>query len=629
MADIKLNDAQVPRSVTYPADSDELPTDTARPTDETQERTLSREAVLKQYQQQLSQQQGQLPTELAQKQQALLRQLIGLLDPKATSSLTQPSSPNNSTANNPLQQLLLRILPLLPAGDPLLDQPVLQQGKQQLPLRQLIINPSLLTTLLQQLPPALKENTPQGQALMQWLVQSLSVRIPEGQLTRNLLSQFAQQQINLLPGEPDRRLQQTLEQLGRATLQFILRSQATGLAASGKETSTGMPNSSTTLASTAQELAPGAVKPSPQDKAQSPPSTPGTGPKLDAEQADDNSTPETEHVIKSAVKKEMAPNALANIPTKGDAAISPNQSKSTVTTPVEAQNERPALLQRIGSLLRPSGPAVAIMAPVDTGSIQVNSPINESFGAFVFELGQQLTSGRLPELLRPSLKTLHEALQQPLQQSEDVEQWFEFLMRPLSSSSSSSRALQQWAFTLLTIRLQQLTPEQDEHKKQQTEPGLLQRDDEKQTTQKLAAAFSGQLERFKQLHQELQQPLPTYIPLPPQQPGGRESGLSLKQSPGKHSPYQWTLSFIIEPPQLGPIQIRACLDIPDIQLQATAERLSSVDKLRETLPLLEARFRELGLVPTNFLCRQGKVSFPSDEEESSHELSTPGLSIRI
>jgi len=654
VADIKFNDAQVSRSVIYPADSDDLSADAALPADEAQDRTLSREAALKQYQQQLTQQQGQLPGELAQKQQALLRQLIGLLDPKASPSLDQLSSPTNNATNTPLQQLLLRILPLLPSGDPLLEQPVLQQGKQQLPLRQLITNPALLTTLLQQLPPVLKENTPQGQALMQWLVQSLSVRIPAGQLTKNLVSQLAQQHINLLPGEPDKRLQQTLELLGRATLQFILQSQATGLSRSGKEINAGVLNSSATRPNP-QEPSSGVVTSSPQNKAQSNPGASETGHKLDGEQADDGSTHETDHdtaALKSAaiaskgirsaspsptddhgikfvLKKETAQNTVGSMSAEGDAAVPTSKNKSTVTTSIETQNGRPALLQRIGSLLRPSDPGIASVEHVNTASMMPDQPARMSFGAFVFELGQQLTSGRLPELLRPSLKKLHEALQQPLQQSEDVEQWLEFLMRPLSSSSSPSRALQQWAFTLLTIRLQQLAPEQDERKNLETDPGLSQRDDEKQTTQKLAAAFSGQLERFKQLHQELQQPLPTYVPLPPQQPGGRESGLSLKRSPGKCSPYQWTLSFIIEPPQLGPIQIRACLDIPDIQLQATAERLSSVDKLRDTLPLLEARFRELGLVPSNFLYRQGKVSFPSDEDESSLELSNPGLSIRI
>lgn len=37
-----------------------------------------------------------------------------------------------------------------------------------------------------------------------------------------------------------------------------------------------------------------------------------------------------------------------------------------------------------------------------------------------------------------------------------------------------------------------------------------------------------------------------------------------------------------------------------------AERLTTVDKIRQTLPLLEGRFRELGLQPTPFICRQGK-----------------------
>ena len=60
-----------------------------------------------------------------------------------------------------------------------------------------------------------------------------------------------------------------------------------------------------------------------------------------------------------------------------------------------------------------------------------------------------------------------------------------------------------------------------------------------------------------------------------------------------------------------------------------AERLSAVDKIKETLPLLEGRFRELGLTPGGFVCRQGKITPPQTEDEISSASPTAGVSIRI
>lgn len=130
------------------------------------------------------------------------------------------------------------------------------------------------------------------------------------------------------------------------------------------------------------------------------------------------------------------------------------------------------------------------------------------------------------------------------QQGDEVKQWFYLLQQPLSSSSSTGRALQQWALTLFFNPLQQLQSEADEgNRRQQQQSNPLLDEEHKQLTEKLATSLLGQTERFKQLHQETQQLLPTYVPLPPQQPGGRESGLSLQRSPGKQNPYQWTSAF--------------------------------------------------------------------------------------
>ena len=633
MSDIKLNDS-APVAQPHYADGESL--------DNTSNQTQRQEgaaantpaALMRQYLSQLTSQQGRLPDEVAQKQQALLRLLSSQLENSGQSSGSNPE-------NQPLQQLLQRLLPLLRPQDPLLNQQVMTLDKVPVLLRQLAATPSLVTTLMQQLPLSLQESSSSGRALMQWLVQSIALRVPAEQINRNLVSALTQQQIVLPSAEIDKRQMMNLDQLSRATLQFLLQSQLStkstipqpGTTTPGSTTHSPGSNSS-------QATGPGEPLPEEQPSGQSEASHAGS------------KTPPTASPARMPLLGVNLPPATTKgiaLPTQGDkTAPPPTQTAPAAPSQgavkpandggrllealslVSQKAESVPLLQRMGALLQGHTAVSQSQQPMVNalGSPPI-MPLPMPLGAFIFEIGQQLGARRLPDLLRPSLQRLYDALQSPLQQSNEVEQWFDFLQQPLSSSSSTGRALQQWALTLFSIRLQQLQAEADEtnpRKEQPTNPLLTE--EHKQLTEKMAASLLGQTERFKQLHQEMQQPLPNYVPLPPQQPGGRESGLSMQRSPGKHNPYQWTLSFYLEPPQLGAIQIRARLDIPDIQLQVMAERLTTVDRVRETLPLLEGRFRELGLQPSQFGCRQGKVNPPTDEPGGNDEPSS-GLSIRI
>lgn len=594
MSDIKLNEpaaGKIPQYADTEA-SDNAPEAAQRPTTSAAE---SPAALMRHYLALLTRQQGQLPDEVAQKQQALLRLLSSKLDAAAVSG---PNSQPAPLENQPLQQLLQRILPLLNPRDPLLNQPIMTRDNEPIPLRQLVTTPALVATLMQQLPASLQESSASGRALQQWLLQSLALRIPAEQLNRNLQMALIQQQITPPSGTTDKRLMANLEQLSRATLQFIWQSQSAG-------------QTSANPASTTVTLPPAGKVTTPIPETMSGKPAAETAKEIPAEGAVKTSSP-----------------ASASPPSA--AGTAGHQQTAGITA---GKGENIPLLQRMGALLQTQ----ISTAPSQSQPISPQDALPAAvlprmpLGAFIFEIGQHLAARQLPDILRPSLKRLYDALQSPLQQGDEVKQWFDFLQQPLSSSSSTGRALQQWALTLFSIRLQQLQSEADEgNRRQQQQSNPLLDEEHKQLTEKLATSLLGQTERFKQLHQETQQPLPTYVPLPPQQPGGRESGLSLQRSPGKQNPYQWTLSFFLEPPQLGAIQIRARLDIPDIQLQVMAERLTTVDKIRQTLPLLEGRFRELGLQPTPSICRQGKITHPSDTDGSvDMDETTPGLSIRI
>jgi len=754
VSDLKLNKTEPARTPSY-ADGSSTPSESVSSPVPAQTKVPSQ--LVRQYLQQLSQQQGQLPDLMAQKQQTLLRQLAQLLESQASSPAPQEATGKASGASvaatqlsspQPLQQLLQRLLPLLSANDPLLKQPLAQRGNEVILLRQLAQSPQLLSTLLQQLPPALQESSASGRALMQWLVQSIALRLAPEKMPQSLVTQLQQQQVSLTMVQPDKRSLQNLEHLNRATLQFIQQSQSAVNQDSELAPLSGRPSTPSgeakTEASPNSKLQSGNLRPematikaistetleslSTSDHAAegtetNPDSKPQTAParteivtakiisaeKLAQQLPVPGSTTEdlaaeaettvpnrdagqTKGVSSSTALPNGEPKPTATPPTPPDPGIKNRvQTTAPAATPVDAAQkvnaaltvaneqaskrptglsskteaepavdkngapvaqatanttkeqstalkatttkvERQPILQRMAALLHASPGAVeqASGSTLDPAPNPPLIPNRMSLGSFVHEIHLHLSGRQLPDPLKPALKNLVDALAQPLTQPDAVEQWFDFLRQPLSSDSTAGRALQQWALTLLSIRLQQMAATTDPTSSAQQQPHpLLNHEEHQQLTHKLAASLFGQTERFQQLQQDAQQQLPNYVPLPPQQPGDREGGLSMQRSAGKQSSYQWTLSFFIEVPQLGPLQIRACLDVPDIQLQVMAERLSAVDKIKETLPLLEGRFRELGLTPGGFVCRQGKIIPPQTEDEISSASPTAGVSIRI
>ena len=754
MSDLKLNKTEPARTPSY-ADGSSTPSESVSSPVPAQTKVPSQ--LVRQYLQQLSQQQGQLPDLMAQKQQTLLRQLAQLLESQASSPAPQEATGKASGASvaatqlsspQPLQQLLQRLLPLLSANDPLLKQPLAQRGNEVILLRQLAQSPQLLSTLLQQLPPALQESSASGRALMQWLVQSIALRLAPEKMPQSLVTQLQQQQVSLTMVQPDKRSLQNLEHLNRATLQFIQQSQSAVNQDSELAPLSGRPSTPSgeakTEASPNSKLQSGNLRPematikaisaetleslstsdhaaegtetNPDSKPQATPAraeiatakaisaeklaqqlpVPGStteDPAVEAETTVPNrDAGQTKGVSSSTALPNGEPKPTATPPTPPDPGIKNRvQTTAPAATPVDAAQkvnaaltvaneqasklptglsskteaepavdkngapvaqatadatkeqptapkatttkvERQPILQRMAALLH-AFPGAVEQASGSTLDPAPNPPLipnRMSLGSFVHEIHLHLAGRQLPDPLKPALKNLVDALAQPLTQPDAVEQWFDFLRQPLSSDSTAGRALQQWALTLLSIRLQQMAATTDPTSSAQQQPHpLLNHEEHQQLTHKLAASLFGQTERFQQLQQDAQQQLPNYVPLPPQQPGDREGGLSMQRSAGKQSPYQWTLSFFIEVPQLGPLQIRACLDVPDIQLQVMAERLSAVDKIKETLPLLEGRFRELGLTPGGFVCRQGKIIPPQTEDEISSASPTAGVSIRI
>lgn len=153
---------------------------------------------MRQYLALLTRQQGQPSDEVAQKQQALLRLLSSKLDAAAVSG---PNSQPAPQENQPLQQLLQRILPLL-NSDPLLNQPIMTRDNEPIPLHQLVTTPALVATLMQQLPASLQENSAQGEPCNSGYFSVAGTAHPGRTAQSNLQMALIQQQITPRPVRP-------------------------------------------------------------------------------------------------------------------------------------------------------------------------------------------------------------------------------------------------------------------------------------------------------------------------------------------------------------------------------------------------------------------------------------------
>lgn len=598
----------------------------------------ARSQLVRQFVQLLSQSQGQLPQAQEQKLQPLLRQMIPLLSTEEGGS-SAPLLDVQPAESRTLSQLLQKVIQQLPASDPLLKN-LLQatQGKAATPSNGVPVAPLPLLeqarTALTSLPNA---SSMDSKSLGIWLLQLLTLRAPT--LARDTRSQpelksaLLQQGVTL-PEQSllfDKQTQSRLLQLGKATVQFmqsLITPQASNISAAGRQEKSNdtSPKASTIL--------------SPDINTED--ASPDTTQQIGQEQGSGKRAALLERVGASLqqLRASFLGSTTENKPSPaGKAAQEQAESSSTAAeemSPAVEPSTKESKTKGKNSLspnLSPesgkSGAKSAITAVTSERSSKI-LPQPLSIHEFVQALQQQ--QGRTPEPLRPMMQSLAIALQQPLTTEAAVREWIAFLKAPLADNTPLGRNLRQWGATLLAIRfgLQgQLPAEQHKQLNQilSSTNALQLNQEEQESVGKLTGHFLGQVEKMQQQASEPTQPLPGYIPLPSQHTERRENSLSQQANKKTDGSYEWSLSFSLDLGQLGAVQIRVKLDLPDLQMQLTAEKMGTVDRIKETLPLLEQRFKELGLQPVTLGCRQGKVSMPT----AAQATQTPegGLSIHI
>ena len=85
-----------------------------------------------------------------------------------------------------------------------------------------------------------------------------------------------------------------------------------------------------------------------------------------------------------------------------------------------------------------------------------NSGRESPLDAYTQALKAQINNPALPQVVRDQAKEFLKKFENPINDLPSVTNWLNFTSSPLSTNSSMSLALHQWAFLLLSIRCSQL-----------------------------------------------------------------------------------------------------------------------------------------------------------------------------
>ena len=243
----------------------------------------------------------------------------------------------------------------------------------------------------------------------------------------------------------------------------------------------------------------------------------------------------------------------------------------------------------------------------------------------------------LPPQMQEQAQKLLRALQNPVADLQSVSNWLNFITGPLSPSSSQALALHQWAFMLLCIRFEQIGKNVERFLKKsssnseikeldgsiKSNRGLFEslNDDGLQKSQELLKDTFNQVERLQQQMQAVPtgQVLPRVIPLPPYYHGGKEGSMSAHREQDEDGGTSWNLNFNLDLENMGALQIKVRLRFPEVQMSFVAEKLETLQKVQENMPILNARLQEVGLTSKGSNARLGHVSLQDSRANSGSE----------
>ncbi|MDD2842845.1 MAG: flagellar hook-length control protein FliK [Tolumonas sp.] len=277
---------------------------------------------------------------------------------------------------------------------------------------------------------------------------------------------------------------------------------------------------------------------------------------------------------------------------------------STTTSPMsanDASSKTAADIQNENSIL----PIQAISRNDKGNNIAVLQQLLTSLQHGLPRLGVPATE-TLPVSLSSAAELLLQQFSSPLQTSDHVRSWMQFLLQPLDSDGAYGKAMQQWLVQLLQLRAK------TNQTAQQTKSNSTEQNHLQNQLNALDKLSEQSVESFRMPPQPTpgsngQLPSFLHFPLPPQNIGEEPGSLTLQRNTREDDERGWSISLSLEPGKLGPIRFQARIALPEITLSIVAEKTATVDLIKQTYPLLEQRFQSLGLTPQTLQIRQGKI----------------------
>lgn len=295
---------------------------------------------------------------------------------------------------------------------------------------------------------------------------------------------------------------------------------------------------------------------------------------------------------------------------------------STTTSPMlanDASSKTADDIQNENSIL----PIQAISRNDKGNNIAVLQQLLTSLQHGLPRLGASATE-TLPVSLSSAAELLLQQFSSPLQTSDHVRSWMQFLLQPLDSDGAYGKAMQQWLVQLLQLRAK------TNQAAQQTKSNSTEQNHLQNQLNALDKLSEQSVESFRMPPQPTpgsngQLPSFLHFPLPPQNTGEEPGSLTLQRNTREDDERGWSISLSLEPGKLGPIRFQARIALPEITLSIVAEKTATVDLIKQTYPLLEQRFQSLGLTPQTLQIRQGKIK----KETSTSPNSSSGFSVKV
>jgi hypothetical protein len=235
------------------------------------------------------------------------------------------------------------------------------------------------------------------------------------------------------------------------------------------------------------------------------------------------------------------------------------------------------------------------------------------------------TADRLPPNLQSAASLLLDQFNLPLQTSDNVRNWMQFLLQPLDGDGAYAKSMQQWFLQLLQVKSK--TTQKMQQMKTEDSSEMSNIKNQLKTLNSLSESTADALRPASQPNQNSAESLPSllHFPLPAQQ-NGEQGSLNLQRNTREDNERGWNISVYLEPAKLGPIRFQARIALPEIALSIVAEKTTTIDLIKQTYPLLEQRFQSLGLTPQTLQIRQGKIK---RETASTTPHPSSGLFVKV